>query len=191
MRDQFGRPFAGATGIACRRQPQLARLLAVLLAFDNEDGLLLGDGLKQLRQPIRHLTNTVQLVCPATLAVRLALPEGLRIELDLLIEQDVLLVGIIIGRDDLRRIALARGLRLAAGALLCMAGVLPQPFVPECRDDGALCAAGPALEYRTLVAILDVERGFLVVVRRAAGRVGGEVLEPKVFLVVVDIHRDR
>ena len=69
---QLRRPLAGASRIAGGDEAELGQIVDVLLAFDDIDRLLLGDSLQHLRQPERHLRDTVQLL------VQPPLPFGLR-----------------------------------------------------------------------------------------------------------------
>ena len=99
VRVQLGRPLVGAAGVAGGDEAEAREAIDVLLAFDDEDGIIGSVG-PQLEQPIGHLADALDPPGPASLAVRTALTEVLRLVADDLEEQLSGLVAVIVGGDD-------------------------------------------------------------------------------------------
>ncbi len=70
----------------------------VLFAFANIDRFVAA--LQQLRQPIEHQADALDVPDPPALAVRPPLPEALRVHADGLIEEPAAFIGVIVGRHD-------------------------------------------------------------------------------------------
>ena len=66
-------PLAGAVRAACRRDAKLDERIYRLLAFGNEDWLLIGDGFDQRRQAIERRACITEFPTPAAIAIGSAL----------------------------------------------------------------------------------------------------------------------
>ena len=103
-------PLAGAHRVGRCGEAELLQAVNVLLALDDEHGVLERDRLDELRKVIGHLAHALHRPDPAVLHLvgRVvgrrppALPEVLGIEADCLEEEIAALVDIVVGGDDLR-----------------------------------------------------------------------------------------
>ena len=93
-------PFASAVWAARCRDAKIGESIDGLLAFGNEDRLIVGDRFEQSRQAIENSPCITEFPDPAAIAVRSALDEFLwRISLDL--EQKIaVFVGVVVLRND-------------------------------------------------------------------------------------------
>ena len=93
-------PFASAVWAARCRDAKIGESIDGLLAFGNEDRLIVGDRFEQRRQAIENSPCITEFPDPAAIAVRSALDEFLwRISLDL--EQKIaVFVGVVVLRND-------------------------------------------------------------------------------------------
>ena len=96
---QFLRPLVGAAGVAGGDEAEARQPIDVLLALDDENGII-GGVRPQLEQPIGHLADALDAPGPASLAVRTALAEVLRLVADDLEQQLSGLVAVVVGGDD-------------------------------------------------------------------------------------------
>src|SRR5262249_7936164 len=95
----FGPPFLDTARIRRGREPDGAKVVDVLLALGDVDGLPGGNRLHELGQQIGEPANVPQLPAPAA-AVRPALAEILRLEAHNLEPQYAALVRVIVGLND-------------------------------------------------------------------------------------------
>ena len=78
---QFVLPFVGAAWIAARNHADLGEGVDVLLAFDDENGAVLGDGLDQLGQAVWQFADVAHAPDGLAVAVVPTLREAFRINL--------------------------------------------------------------------------------------------------------------
>ena len=91
--------FDCTTRAASGRHPDLAKVLNVFLALDDDDHVLAGDDLEQFGQPVEHLANVAGLPDPTALAIGLALRKRLvGVSADLK-QQLAVLIDVVVDRD--------------------------------------------------------------------------------------------
>ena len=91
--------FDCTTRAASGRHPDLAKVLNVFLALDNDDHVLAGDGLEQFGQPVEDLANIASLPNPTAFAIGLALWKRLVGVAANLKQEFAVLIDVVVDRD--------------------------------------------------------------------------------------------
>ena len=91
--------FDCTTRAASGRHPDLAKVLNVFLALNDDDHLLIGDGLEQFGQPVEDLANIASLPNPTAFAIGLALWKRLVGVAANLKQEFAVLIDVVVDRD--------------------------------------------------------------------------------------------
>ena len=94
-------PFLDTARVRRRREPDGAEVVYILLAFRDVDRLTRGNGLHQLGQQVGDAARVTEGPNPAAIPIGTPLPETFRLIPDDLKQQLAVLVGVVVGRDDL------------------------------------------------------------------------------------------
>ncbi|VUX46676.1 hypothetical protein DF3PA_270003 [Candidatus Defluviicoccus seviourii] len=99
VRVQLGRPLVGAAGVAGDDKSETGKPIDILLDLDDEDRILGCLG-AQLEQTVRHLADALDPPRPAAPAIRPALPEVFRLEVNDLEPERTGLVTVVLGGNE-------------------------------------------------------------------------------------------